>query len=252
MVVKAKRRALFTNVHTTLYEGPEPGTVVSYFKDDIALSKKTLTILGKGVLNNRISSFIHEGLGSITLPTAYLTMTNMREQVMLETLPLPFSTIVRNIMSGPRAESLNMAMDMPLHSPMVEFSTLEEKPAYLGAESLESLNWTTKEELYSIKTISLRVNDYLTGLFYAANFQLVDFTINFGHLYRESYDDPSLLIACQFTPETCTLIDMEGKLSYPLNAYYKSELRKKISNQNLLKPYEMLVKRLSLHKGMKK
>jgi len=251
MVVKPKRKALFTNTHTTLYEGPEPGTILHYFKDDIILSKKTRTIPGKGVLSNLISSFIHEGIANIGLPTSYLSTINMREQLMLDSLSLPFSVIVRNIINPLRAKSLNIDTSFPLSAPIVEFSTLNDGSSFIGSETIKSLNWANNEELKNIKKISLRTNDYLNGLFHATNFQLVDFKISFGRIYKDYDEDSELLVSCQFSPETFSVIDIENDMTYPINDYYKSEFRKKPSNQNLLKLHEIIVKRLNIHKGMK-
>lgn len=251
MVIKAKRKALFSNTHITLYEGPEPGTILHYFKDDIILSKKTLTIPGKGVFSNIISSFIQEGLSNIGLPTTYLATINMREQIMLESQTLPFSIVLRNTISPDRAKSMNIEPSLLLETPLIEFCTLKQPSSFLGSEAIKSLGWATKEELKFIKKITLRINDYLTGVFHATNFQLVDFKVNFGRIYKEYEEDSSLVIACQFSPETFSLIDIIDDKTYPIDTYYKSELRKKSCNQNLLKLHETIVKRLNLHQGIK-
>ena len=46
--------------HKNLFEGPEPGTLVLYFKDDTTAlhGQKKAVLEGKGVLNNRISEFL--------------------------------------------------------------------------------------------------------------------------------------------------------------------------------------------------
>ena len=52
-----RRRRIYEGKAKILFEGPEPGTLVQYFKDDAtAFNKKKHEIIdGKGVLNNRIS-----------------------------------------------------------------------------------------------------------------------------------------------------------------------------------------------------
>ena len=55
-----RRRKIYEGKAKDLYEGPEPGTLVQYFKDDATAGNgaKHDIIDGKGVLNNRISEYI--------------------------------------------------------------------------------------------------------------------------------------------------------------------------------------------------
>ncbi|MGB0494375.1 MAG: phosphoribosylaminoimidazolesuccinocarboxamide synthase, partial [Paracoccaceae bacterium] len=52
----ARRTKVYEGKAKILYEGPEPGTLVQYFKDDATAfnAKKKEIIEGKGVLNNRL------------------------------------------------------------------------------------------------------------------------------------------------------------------------------------------------------
>ena len=56
----AKRRKIYEGKAKILYEGPEPGTLIQYFKDDATAfnNEKRAVLDGKGVLNNRISEFV--------------------------------------------------------------------------------------------------------------------------------------------------------------------------------------------------
>ena len=52
----ARRKKVYEGKAKILYEGPEPGTLVQYFKDDATAfnAEKRATVEGKGVLNNRL------------------------------------------------------------------------------------------------------------------------------------------------------------------------------------------------------
>ena len=52
----ARRKKIYEGKAKILYEGPEPGTFIQYFKDDATAfnAQKKATIEGKGVLNNRL------------------------------------------------------------------------------------------------------------------------------------------------------------------------------------------------------
>ena len=53
----SKKRIIYEGKAKILYEGPEPGTLIQYFKDDATAfnAQKRAVLDGKGVLNNRIS-----------------------------------------------------------------------------------------------------------------------------------------------------------------------------------------------------
>ena len=76
----ARRRQIFEGKAKILFEGPEPGTLVQYFKDDVGSShvKTKGVISGKGVLNNRISEYLMTRLGEIGVPTHFVRRLNMR------------------------------------------------------------------------------------------------------------------------------------------------------------------------------
>src|SRR5581483_9912801 len=79
----SRRRLIYEGKAKILYEGPEPGTLIQYFKDDATAfnAQKKGTISGKGVLNNRISEHIYTLLGTIGVPTHFIRRLNMREQL---------------------------------------------------------------------------------------------------------------------------------------------------------------------------
>ena len=79
----SKRRIVYEGKAKILYEGPEPGTLIQYFKDDTTAfdAQKKAVLDGKGVLNNRISEFIMTQLSAIGIPTHFIRRLNMREQL---------------------------------------------------------------------------------------------------------------------------------------------------------------------------
>jgi phosphoribosylaminoimidazole-succinocarboxamide synthase len=79
----ARRKLIYEGKAKILYEGPEPGTIVQYFKDDATANnaEKHAVVEGKGVLNNRLSEFFMQGLNAIGVPTHFIRRLNMREQL---------------------------------------------------------------------------------------------------------------------------------------------------------------------------
>jgi phosphoribosylaminoimidazole-succinocarboxamide synthase len=105
-----RRRRVYEGKAKILFEGPEPGTLVQFFKDDAtAFNKKKHEIVdGKGVLNNRISEHIFVHLNRMGIPTHFIKRLNMREQLIREVEIIPLEVVVRNIAAGSLATRLGI------------------------------------------------------------------------------------------------------------------------------------------------
>ena len=101
-----RRRRIYEGKGKVLFEGPQPGTLVQYFKDDTTAfnNKKKGVITGKGVLNNRISEYLMLRLHDIGIPTHFIRRLNMREQLVREVEIIPVRIAVRNMVAGSMAE----------------------------------------------------------------------------------------------------------------------------------------------------
>src|SRR5579884_3284233 len=106
----ARRRQLYEGKAKILFEGPEPGTLVQYFKDDATAfnAQKRGVITGKGVLNNRISEYLMLRLAEIGIPTHFVRRLNMREQLVREVEIIPIAVVVRNLAAGDFAKRLGL------------------------------------------------------------------------------------------------------------------------------------------------
>ena len=118
----ARRRQLYEGKAKILFEGPEPGTLVQYFKDDATAfnAQKKGVITGKGVLNNRISEYLMMRLGEIGVPTHFVRRLNMREQLIREVEIIPLEVVVRNVAAGSLAERLGIPEGTRLPRSIIE------------------------------------------------------------------------------------------------------------------------------------
>src|SRR5258708_29977002 len=107
----SRRRQIYEGKAKVLFEGPEPGTIVQYFKDDATAfnNKKKGTITGKGVLNNRISEYLMTKLNEIGVPTHFVRRLNMREQLIREVEIIPIEVGIPNIAAGGFSNPLGIA-----------------------------------------------------------------------------------------------------------------------------------------------
>ena len=106
----SRRRRIYEGKAKTLYEGPEPGTLIQHFKDDATAfnAKKHQIIEGKGVLNNRISEYIFQHLNDIGVPTHFIKRLNMREQLVRQVEIVPIEVVVRNVAAGSLSKRLGI------------------------------------------------------------------------------------------------------------------------------------------------
>ena len=118
-----RRRRIYEGKAKILFEGPESGTLVQYFKDDATAfnNKKHAVITGKGVLNNRISEYLMARLTEIGIPTHFMRRLNMREQLVREVEIIPIEVVIRNIAAGSIATRLGIAEGTPLPRSIVEY-----------------------------------------------------------------------------------------------------------------------------------
>ena len=205
----ARRRQLYEGKAKILFEGPEPGTLVQYFKDDATAGNgaKTGIITGKGVLNNRISEYLMLRLAEIGVPTHFVRRLNMREQLIREVEIVPLEVIVRNVAAGSLSKRLGIPEGTRLPRSIIEYCYKNDAlgDPMVAEEHITAFGWASTADMVGIVTTTLRVNDFLTGLFLGVGITLVDFKLEFGRLWED--DDMRIVLADEISPDNCRLWD---------------------------------------------
>ena len=205
----SRRRTVYEGKAKVLYEGPEPGTLVQYFKDDATAfnNKKHGVITGKGVLNNRISEFLMLRLAEVGIPTHLVRRLNMREQLIKEVEIIPVEVVVRNFAAGSIAERFKLEEGVPLPRSIVEYYYKSDEfgDPMVSEEHITAFGWASYQELDEILNLSLRINDFLQGLFTGVGVRLIDFKIEFGRLWED--EDMRIVLADEISPDNCRLWD---------------------------------------------
>jgi phosphoribosylaminoimidazole-succinocarboxamide synthase len=211
MASMSRRRQIYEGKAKVLFEGPEPGTLVQYFKDDATAfnNKKRGTITGKGVLNNRISEYLMTRLGEIGIPTHFVRRLNMREQLIKEVEIIPIEVVVRNVAAGSFSERFGLEEGSALPRSIVEYyyKSDELNDPMITEEHITAFGWATPPEIDEMLSMSLRVNDFLVGLFFALDIRLVDFKLEYGRLYEG--EDMRVVLADEISPDNCRLWDIK-------------------------------------------
>ena len=206
----ARRRRIYEGKAKILFEGPEPGTLVQYFKDEATAfnNKKQGIITGKGVLNNRISEYLMIKLSEIGIPTHFVRRLNMREQLVREVEIIPVEVVIRNVAAGSLTKRLGMEEGTALPRSIVEYyyKSDELDDPMISEEHITAFGWASPQEMDEIIHMSLRVNDFLNGLFVAIGIRLVDFKLEYGRLWED--EQMRLVLADEISPDNCRLWDV--------------------------------------------
>ncbi|SNB67852.1 phosphoribosylaminoimidazole-succinocarboxamide synthase [Arboricoccus pini] len=207
----SRRRRVYEGKAKILFEGPEPGTLVQYFKDDATAfnNKKHAIITGKGVLNNRISEYLMMRLGDIGVPTHFVRRLNMREQLIREVEIIPVEVVVRNVAAGSLSTRLGLEEGSPLPRSIVEYyyKSDELSDPLVSEEHVTAFGWASYQELDEILNLTLRINDFLTGLFMGVGLRLIDLKLEFGRLWED--EEMRLVLADEISPDNCRLWDRQ-------------------------------------------
>ena len=207
----ARRRRIYEGKAKVLFEGPEPGTLVQYFKDDATAfnNKKQGTITGKGVINNRISEFLMTRISEIGIPTHFIRRLNMREQLVREVEIIPVEVVIRNVAAGSITKRFGMEEGTALPRSIVEYYYKSDdlNDPMISEEHITAFGWASPQEMDEIMHMSLRVNDFLCGVFLAVGIRLIDFKLEFGRLWNN--EDLRLVLADEISPDNCRLWDVE-------------------------------------------
>ena len=207
----ARRKKVYEGKAKILYEGPEPGTLVQYFKDDATAfnAEKRATVEGKGVLNNRLSEFFMTGLNAVGVPTHFIRRLNMREQFIRAVEIIPLEVVVRNVAAGSISKRLGIEEGTPLPRPIVEFYYKDDAlgDPMVSEEHIIAFGWASQQDMDDMISLALRVNDFLSGLMLGVGIKLVDFKIEIGRVWDNDY--MRLIIADEISPDSCRLWDIE-------------------------------------------
>ncbi len=197
-----RRRRIYEGKGKILYEGPEPGTLVQFFRTTHRVQQEEARDhRWQGRHQHRISEFIFTHLNRIGIPTHFIRRLNMREQLIREVEMIPLEVVVRNVAAGELASRLGIEEGLVLPRSIIEFyykSDALDDPM-VSEEHITAFGWASPQELDDVMALAIRINDFLTGLFLGVGIQLVDFKIECGRLYEG--DMMRIILADEISPD---------------------------------------------------
>lgn len=197
MLYEGKAKKVYTTDVEDVY-------IVDYKDDATAFNGlKKGTIMGKGVINNKMTNHIFKILEEAGVPTHLVEELNDRETAVKKVEIVPLEVIVRNVSAGSFAKKLGIEEGRKLIAPTLEFSYKNDD---LGDPMINdyyaiAIGVATREEIERITELVFQVNEVLLAYFAERGIDLVDFKVEFGR-YKGK-----IILADEISPDTCRLWD---------------------------------------------
>lgn len=178
--------------------------IVDYKDDATAFNgEKKGTIVGKGVVNNRMTNHVFQNLEKEGVPTHFIEELSDRETAVKKVEIVPLEVIVRNVAAGSFSKKLGIEEGTRLLAPTLEFSYKNDE---LGDPMINdfyaiAIGAATREEIDRITELVFKVNEVLKDFFAKADIELIDFKVEFGRYKGE------IILADEISPDTCRLWD---------------------------------------------
>ena len=189
-----------------VYATEDPNLVIVSYKDDATAfdGTKKGTIRGKGSVNNRMSNFLMKKLEAAGIPTHFVEELNDRETVVKKVQIVPLEVIVRNESAGHFASRYGVEEGIAFDEPVLEFSYKNDDlhDPLLNTSHALALKLATREEIDTIKSMALRINEILKDFFAQCGVRLIDFKLEFGKTA-----DGQIVLADEISPDTCRFWD---------------------------------------------
>jgi len=203
------REKLYEGKAKIVYETNRPGEIIQYFKDDATAfnALKKGTIVGKGVVNNRMSAALFERLGRAGIPTHYLATLSDREMLCQRLDIIKIETIVRNVVAGSLAKRTGLEEGTPITQPIVELYYKSDPlgDPMLNEDHVRMLKLASPTEVVWMKRTALKINSILRPHLARQRLVLVDFKLEFGRRGKR------LMLGDEISPDTCRLWDSRSK-----------------------------------------
>ena len=200
-----KGAQLYEGKAKKVFETSDPDLVIVDYRDDATAfnGEKKGTIVGKGVINNKMTNYMFGLLEKEGVPTHLVEELSDRETLVKKVEIVPLEVIVRNVAAGSFSKKLGIEEGRKLSCPTLEFSYKNDDlgDPFINDYYALALDLATKEEIDTIAKYAFKVNEFMLKFFKEINVDLIDFKIEFGRFHGQ------ILLADEISPDTCRFWD---------------------------------------------
>ncbi|MFX3657141.1 phosphoribosylaminoimidazolesuccinocarboxamide synthase [Streptococcus suis] len=204
-----KTDLLYSGKAKDIYATADSDQIVAVYKDQATAFNggKKGQIVGKGRLNNLISSLIFEKLNEAGVPTHFIKRLSDSEQLNKKVEIIPLEVVLRNVTAGSFSKRFGVEEGITLSTPIVEFYYKKDEldDPFINDEHIAFLELASQDQIAYIKEETRRINEFLKDLFAQIGLTLVDFKLEFG-----IDSSGQILLADEFSPDNCRLWDADG------------------------------------------
>ena len=205
--VMKKVEQLYERKAKKVFATEDPDVVIVDYKDDATAfnGEKKGTIVGKGVINNRMTNHIFKKLEAEGVPNHFIEELSDRETAVKKVEIVPLEVIVRNFSAGSFAKKMGMEEGIKFACPTLEFSYKNDDlgDPFINSYYALALNLATQEEIDAITKYTFKVNDVMREYFDSLGIELIEFKIEFGRYHGQ------IILADDVSTDTCRLWDKE-------------------------------------------
>ena len=197
MLYEGKAKKVFRTDDDNLY-------IVQYKDDATAFNGlKKGTIVGKGIVNNRMSNHMFRLLEKDGVPTHYVEELSERETLVKKVEIVPIEVIVRNIAAGSLSKRLGLPEGTKLNTTVLEYCYKDDElgDPMINDYHIAAMGLATKEEMQTIAEMALHVNRFMANYLKDLNIELIDFKLEFGRT------PDGIVLADEISPDTCRFWD---------------------------------------------
>ena len=196
-----KKEQLYEGKAKKVYSTENPDYVIVSYKDDATAFNglKKGTIVGKGVINNKMSNMMMKMLEGKGIPTHLVEQIDNRNTVVKKVEIVPLEVIIRNVAAGSFSKRYGVPEGTKFSAPTIEFSYKNDElgdPLINDYHAL-ALNLASAEEIETIKNMAFSVNEAMKAFFKELNIDLIDFKLEFGRFKGQ------IVLADEISPDTC-------------------------------------------------
>lgn len=201
-----KLEQLYEGKAKKVFKTDDPERYIVDYKDDATANNglKKGTIMGKGVINNKVTNHLMKMLETKGIPTHFVEEISDRETIVKKVTIVPLEVIVRNIAAGSLSKRLGLPEGTKLGKTVLEYSYKDDAlgDPMINDYHVFALDLATPEELQTIADYAFKVNEILSAYLKDLNIELIDFKLEFGKL-----SDGTIVLADEISPDTCRFWD---------------------------------------------
>ena len=231
-----KKEMLYEGKAKKMFLTSDPDVIWVEYKDDATAfdGEKKGTIVGKGHLNNEISSIFFTMLKEKGVKNHFIEKVSDTEQLVKKNTILPLEVIVRNVAAGSLAKRLGLEEGTPMKKTVLEYCYKNDDlhDPMINEYHIAALDLATRDQLDFIAETSFKVNEILREYLLKRNIKIIDFKLEYGTYHGE------VMLSDEISPDTCRFWDTETNEKLD-----KDRFRRDMGNVE--DAYKEILKRLS-------